>query len=346
MAIMVGTGRGAEHGVLIKNAEALERLERVDTLIVDKTGTLTAGKPKLAGVVPDSGFTEIEVLRLAAGLEQGSEHPLAAAIVAGARDRAIEIPAATGFESHTGKGVTGSVAGRRVALGNRALLQDLRIEVGTLAGRADALRQDGWTVMFVAVAGRAAGLIGVVDPIKESTAEAIDRLHREGLRIVMVTGDNRITAEAVARRLGIDDVRAEVLPAQKREVVQLLQREGRRVAMAGDGINDAPALAEAAVGIAMGTGTDVAMESAGITLVKGDLRGIARARRLSRATMGNVRQNLFLAFVYNAVGVPVAAGVLYPVLGLLISPIWASAAMTLSSVSVIGNALRLRRAEL
>ena len=346
MAIMVGTGRGAETGVLIKNAEALERLERVDTVIVDKTGTLTVGKPSLAGVNPEGGFTEIEVLRLAAGLEQGSEHPLAAAIVAGAHDRAVPILAATGFESYTGKGVTGSVAGRRVALGNVALMQDLRIDVTALAGRADELRRDGWTVMFVAVDGRPAGLIGVVDPIKESTAEAIDMLHREGLRVVMLTGDSRITAEAVARQLGIDDIRAEVLPAQKREVVRQLQREGRIVAMAGDGINDAPALAEAAVGIAMGSGTDVARESAGITLVKGDLRGIARARRLSRATMRNVRQNLFLAFVYNAVGVPVAAGILYPVLGVLISPIWASAAMTLSSVSVIGNALRLRRAEL
>jgi Cu+-exporting ATPase len=346
MAIMVGTGRGAETGVLIKNAEALERLERVDTVIVDKTGTLTVGKPRLAGVLPHGGFAEDEVLRLAAGLEQGSEHPLAAAIVAGARDRAVPILAATGFESYTGKGVTGSVAGHRVALGNVALMQDLRIDVTALAGRADELRRDGWTVMFVAVDGRPAGLIGVVDPIKESTAEAIDMLHREGLRVVMMTGDSRITAEAVARQLGIDDIRAEVLPAQKREVVQQLQREGRIVAMAGDGINDAPALAEAAVGIAMGSGTDVAMESAGITLVKGDLRGIARARRLSRATMRNVRQNLFLAFVYNAVGVPVAAGILYPVLGVLISPIWASAAMTLSSVSVIGNALRLRRAEL
>ena len=346
MAIMVGTGRGAESGVLIKNAEALERLERVDTVIVDKTGTLTVGKPRLAGVVPDHGFSEDEVLRLAAGLEQGSEHPLAAAIVAGARDRAIPVLAATGFDSHTGKGVTGIVAGRRVALGNLALMLDLRIDVATLAGRADALRQDGWTVMFVAVDGRLAGLIGASDPIKESTADAVDMLHREGLRVVMMTGDSRRTAEAVARRLGIEDIRAEVLPAQKREIVQQLQREGRVVAMAGDGINDAPALAEAAVGIAMGSGTDVAMESAGITLVKGDLRGIARARRLSRATMRNVRQNLFLAFVYNAVGVPVAAGVLYPFFGLLISPIWASAAMTLSSVSVIGNALRLRHAEL
>ena len=346
MAIMVGTGRGAEAGVLIKNAEALERLERVDTVVVDKTGTLTVGKPKLAGVIPADGFTENEVLRLVAGLEQGSEHPLAAAIVAGARDRGMPILAASGFESHTGKGVTGAVAGQRVALGNVALMQDLDVDVGALASRADALRQDGWTVMFMAIDGRPAGLVGVVDPIKESAAEAIELLHREGLRIVMITGDNRITADAVARRLPLDEVYADVLPARKREVVRQLQRKGRSVAMAGDGINDAPALAEAAVGIAMGTGTDVAMESAGITLVKGDLRGIARARRLSRATMRNVRQNLFLAFVYNALGVPVAAGVLYPILDLLISPIWASAAMTLSSVSVIGNALRLRNVEL
>jgi Cu+-exporting ATPase len=346
MAIMVGTGRGAEAGVLIKNAEALERLERVDTIVVDKTGTLTAGKPRLAGVVPDNGFSEDEVLRLAAGLEAASEHPLAAAIVAGARERSVPVLAATGFESHTGKGVTGSVAGRRVALGNLPLMQDLGIDVTAVAARADALRADGWTVMFVAIDDRSAGLVGVVDPIKESAAEAIDLLHREGLRIVMLTGDNRITAEAVARRLGLDDVRADVLPAQKRDVVQQLHREGRTVAMAGDGINDAPALAEAAVGIAMGTGTDVAIEAATVTLIKGDLRGIVRARRLSRATMRNVRQNLFLAFVYNAVGVPVAAGVLYPALGVLISPIWASAAMTLSSVSVIGNALRLRRASL
>jgi Cu+-exporting ATPase len=346
MAIMVGTGRGAEAGVLIKNAETLERLERVDTLIVDKTGTLTRGKPSLAGVVPDAAFTENEILSLAAGLEQGSEHPLAAAIVAGARDRGVPIVPATGFESHTGKGVTGSVTGHRVALGNVALMRDLRIDVTALVGRVDELRRDGWTVMFVAADGRAAGLIGVIDPIKESTAEAIEMLHREGLRVIMLTGDSRVTAEAVARRLGIDDIRAEVLPAEKQEVVRQMQHQGRIVAMAGDGINDAPALAEAAVGIAMGSGTDVAMQSAGVTLVKGDLRGIARARRLSRATMRNVRQNLFLAFVYNAVGVPVAAGVLYPALGVLVSPIWASAAMTLSSVSVIGNALRLRRVQL
>ena len=346
MAIMVGTGRGAEAGVLIKNADTLERLERVDTLIVDKTGTLTVGKPRLAGVVTAEGFTEDEVLRLAAGLEHASEHPLAAAIVAGARERAIPILSASGFESHTGKGVTGSVAASRVALGNLQLMNELGISVGVLADRADAFRQDGWTVMFVAIDGRAAGLVGVVDPVKDSAAQAIEMLRREGLRIVMVTGDHRATAEAVCRRLALDEIHADVLPARKREIVQQLQREGRIVAMAGDGINDAPALAEADVGIAMGTGTDVAMESAGITLVKGDLRGIARARRLSRATMRNVRQNLVLAFVYNAVGVPVAAGLLYPVMGVLISPIWASAAMTLSSVSVIGNALRLRKVEL
>jgi Cu+-exporting ATPase len=346
MAIMVGTGRGAQAGVLIKNAEALERLEDVDTIVVDKTGTLTEGKPTLTDVVAAAGFEEPAVVRVAAGIEQGSEHPLAAAIVAGAQARGVEVPRAAAFESHTGKGVTGQVDGRVVALGNEALMSDQRIDVSALAPRADALRQEGATVMFVAVDGRAAGLLGVTDPVKASAPEAIEMLHREGLRIVMLTGDNRTTAQAVARRLGLDDVRADVLPAQKREVVQQLQREGRRVAMAGDGINDAPALAEAAVGIAMGTGTDVAMESAGITLVKGDLRGIARARRLSRATMRNVRQNLFLAFVYNALGVPVAAGALYPVLGVLVSPIWASAAMTLSSVSVISNALRLRRLEL
>ena len=346
MAIMVGTGRGAQAGVLIKNAEALERLEDVDTVVVDKTGTLTEGKPKLSEVVAATGFDENTVLQLAAGLEQGSEHPLAAAIVNGARERGVSVPASSEFESHTGKGVTGTVDGRQVALGNLALMQDRKIDVSGLAERADNLRREGGTVMFVSIDGKAAGLVGVIDPVKASTAEAIEMLHREGLRIVMLTGDNRTTAEAVARRLGLDDVRADVLPAQKREVVQQLQREGRRVAMAGDGINDAPALAEAAVGIAMGTGTDVAMESAGVTLVKGDLRGIARARRLSRATMRNVRQNLFLAFVYNALGVPVAAGILFPAFGILISPIWASAAMTLSSISVIGNALRLRRVEL
>jgi P-type Cu+ transporter len=346
MAIMVGTGRGAAAGVLIKNAEALERLEKVDTLVVDKTGTLTEGKPRLTTVVPRSPFDEAAVLRLAAGLEQASEHPLAAAIVAGARERGISPPAVTAFESITGRGVSGSVDGRDVLLGNAALLEDRGLSVADVGADVERLRAEGQTVMFVAVDGRVAGLLGVSDPIKASTPEAIRMLHDSGLRVVMLTGDSMGTAKAVAAKLGLDEVIAEVLPAQKREVIERLQREGRVVAMAGDGINDAPALAEAAVGIAMGTGTDVAIESAGITLVQGDLRAIARARRLSRATMRNIRQNLFLAFVYNAVGVPVAAGVLYPHLGVLISPIWASAAMTFSSVSVITNALRLRNARL
>ena len=346
IAIMVGTGRGAQSGVLIKNAEALERLEDIDTVVVDKTGTLTEGKPKLADVVVSPGFDETTVLRLASGLEKGSEHPLAAAIVRGATDRGLSIPAAAEFSSHTGKGVSGKVEEHDVVLGNALLMQDRGVDVSALSQSADGYRRDGGTVMFVSVDAKPAGFVVVVDPVKASTIEAIDMLHAEGLRIVMLTGDNRTTAEAVARKLKLDDVRADVLPAQKREVIQQLQREGRRVAMAGDGINDAPALAEASVGIAMGTGTDVAMESAVVTLVKGDLRGIARARRLSRATMRNIRQNLFLAFIYNALGVPVAAGALYPVLGVLISPIWASAAMTLSSVSVILNALRLRRANL
>jgi Cu+-exporting ATPase len=346
MAIMVGTGRGAAAGVLIKNAEALERLERVDTLIVDKTGTLTEGKPKLTRVETLAPFAEEDVLRLAAGLEQASEHPLAAAIVAGAKVRGLAIPPASGFESLTGQGVSGHVEGQSVILGNAALLQARGVDTGSLATRADTLRREGQTTMFVAVAGRVAGILAVADPIKESTPEALAALHADGLRIVMVTGDNQVTAAAVAAKLGIDEVMADILPDQKRAIVQRLQGEGRRVAMAGDGINDAPALAQADVGIAMGTGTDVAIETAGITLVKGDLRAIVRARRLSRATMRNIRQNLFLAFVYNALGVPVAAGVLYPVMGLLISPIWAGAAMTFSSVSVIVNALRLRRIEL
>jgi P-type Cu+ transporter len=346
ISIMVGTGRGAQAGVLIKNAEALERLDEVDTIVVDKTGTLTEGKPALASVLPAEGFGEDDVLQTAASLELGSEHPLAAAIVTGARGRGLVVAGATQFESVTGKGVRGDVNGRRIALGNVALMLDEAVDVSRVTARADTRRADGSTVMFVAIDGRIAGLLVVADPLKSSTKEAIDLLHREGLRVVMLTGDNRTTAEAVGRKLGLDDIRAEVLPAQKREVVRELQRQGRRVAMAGDGINDAPALAEAAVGIAMGTGTDVAMESADVTLVKGDLRGIARARRLSRATMRNIRQNLFLAFVYNALGVPVAAGLLYPFVGVLISPIWASAAMTLSSVSVIGNALRLRRVAL
>jgi P-type Cu+ transporter len=346
MAIMVGTGRGAGAGVLIKNAEALERLEKVDTVVVDKTGTLTEGKPALAGVTSVAPFSDADVLRFAASVERGSEHPLAAAIVAGATARGVAIPTAGDFESITGRGVQGVVDGQRVLLGNARLMQDNGVDPSAASTNADAQRRDGQTVMFLAVSGRIAGTIGAADPVKASTKEAIDLLHREGLRIVMLTGDANSTAQAVASKLGIDEVIADVLPDQKRDAIQRLQREGRTVAMAGDGINDAPALAEAAVGIAMGTGTDVAIESAGITLVKGDLRGIVRARRLSRATMRNIRQNLFLAFVYNAVGVPVAAGVLYPFFGLLISPIWASAAMTLSSVSVIGNALRLRNVEL
>ncbi len=346
MSIMVGTGKGASMGVLIKNAEALEILEKVDTLVVDKTGTLTEGKPQLVTVEPAEGFDEPVLLRLAASLERVSEHPLAEAIVQGAEARGVEFVPVTDFAAHTGKGVTGTVEGRAVALGNAALLADRGIDPGDLAARAEALRGEGQTVMFVAIDGRAAGLVGVADPIKPTTPEAIRDLHAEGITVVMLTGDSRKTAEAVARRLGIDRVEAEVLPDQKAEVVRQLQAEGRIVAMAGDGINDAPALAQAHVGIAMGTGTDVAMESAGVTLVKGDLRGIVRAVRLSRATMRNIRQNLFFAFIYNSLGVPVAAGVLYPFFGLLLSPIIAAAAMSFSSVSVITNALRLRRVKL
>jgi len=346
MSIMVATGKGATAGVLFKNAEAIEVLRNVDTLVVDKTGTLTEGKPSLVSVVPADGVAESELLRLAASLERGSEHPLAAAIVNGAESCGVRLEAADGFEARVGKGVIGRVAGKRVALGNAALLAELSLDAGALAARADALRQEGQTAMFVAVEQRIAGLLGVADPIKATTAEAIAQLHREGLRIVMLTGDARTTAQAVASKLGLDDVIAEVLPDQKVEVVKRLQSEGRVVAMAGDGVNDAPALAQAQVGIAMGTGTDVAMESAGVTLVKGDLRGIARAIRLSHATMRNIRQNLFFAFVYNALGVPIAAGVLYPAFGVLLSPIIAAAAMSLSSVSVIGNALRLRRVRL
>jgi Cu+-exporting ATPase len=346
MSIMVGTGRGAMAGVLIRNAEALEVMEKVDTLVVDKTGTLTEGRPKLVTVEPADGIPIEELIRLAASLERGSEHPLAAAIVDGALGRGVTPAAAAGFRSVTGKGVVGRVDGHDLALGNRRLMEDLRIALGSLAERAEALRSDGQTVMFVAVDGRLAGLVGVADPIKATTPEALDLLRTSGLHLVMLTGDSRATAEAVARKLGLEDVQAEVLPEQKIEVVKRLQAEGHRVAMAGDGVNDAPALAQADVGIAMGTGTDVAMKSAGITLVKGDLRGIARARRLSQATMRNIRENLFFAFVYNALGVPIAAGVLYPITGLLLSPIIASVAMTFSSVSVIGNALRLRRTPL
>jgi len=344
MSIMVATGKGATMGVLFKNAEAIEVLRKVDTLVVDKTGTLTEGKPKLVTVAPADGVDEAELLRLAASLERGSEHPLAAAIVKGAESRGVTLVNADGFESVTGKGVTGRVDGREVALGNRALLDSLGVDPGVLGDQAEALRADAQTVMFVAVDGQAAGLLGVADPIKASTPEAIETLHREGIRLVMLTGDSATTAQAVAGKLGIDEVRAEVLPDQKADMVKQLQAEGRIVAMAGDGINDAPALAQAQVGIAMGTGTDVAMESAGVTLVKGDLRGIARARRLSRRTMRNIKQNLFFAFVYNAAGVPVAAGVLYPAFGLLLSPIIAAAAMSFSSLSVVSNSLRLRGA--
>jgi len=346
MAIMVGVGRGAMAGILIKNAEALEVLERVDTLVVDKTGTLTEGRPRVSSLVALPAWTELELLRLAASLERGSEHPLAAAIVAGAQERTLTLSDVRGFRSVTGKGVVGAVDGRNVALGNRALLDELGVDPRGLIERAETLRQDGQTVMLVAVDGRAAGLLGVADPLKRSSREAIAMLHDERIRVVMLTGDSRTTAAAVARQLGLDEIQAEVLPAQKSEIVRRLQAEGRVVAMAGDGINDAPALAQAHVGIAMGTGTAVAIESAGVTLVKGDLRGIARARRLSRATMRNIRQNLFFAFVYNVLGIPLAGGVLYPVFGLVLSPIVASAAMTFSSVSVIGNALRLRRLDL
>jgi len=346
MSIMVGTGRGAQAGVLIKNAEALELLEKVDTLVVDKTGTLTEGKPRLASVHALPGWNEAEVLRLAATLERGSEHPLAAAIVARAQEKGLQLGAAREFRSVTGEGVLGKVEGKTVALGNRKLFDELKVKLNGLATKADELGDEGQIVVFIAVDGLACGLLAVTDPIKQSTPEAIRALQRDGIRIVMVTGDTPTTAEAVGRRLGIDEVEAEVLPDQKGRVIERLQAQGRVVAMAGDGINDAPALAQADVGIAMGTGTDVAMESAGVTLVKGDLRGIVRARRLSEGTMGNIRQNLFFALVYNSIGVPLAAGVLYPVLGLLLSPMLAAAAMTFSSVSVISNALRLRRMEL
>jgi Cu+-exporting ATPase len=342
MSIMVGTGKGARMGVLIKNAEALEVMEQVDTLVLDKTGTLTEGRPKLVAVHAESGQDEDSVLRLAASLERASEHPLAEAIVRGAEDRGLRLAETETFESVTGKGVSGLVEGRRVVIGTSRYLASIGIEPGSLAARAESQRAEGRTVMLVAVDDRAAGLIAVADPLKETTPEAIRALHAEGLSVVMLTGDNATTAAAVARTLGIDRVEAEVLPEHKAEIVKRLQAEGHRVAMAGDGINDAPALAQADVGVAMGTGTDVAMESAGVTLVKGDLRGILRARRLSRAVMRNIRQNLFFAFVYNALGVPIAAGVLYPVFGLLLSPIIAAAAMSFSSVSVIGNALRLR----
>ncbi len=344
MSIMVATGKGATMGVLFKNAEAIEVLRKVDTLVVDKTGTLTEGKPKLVSVVAESGFEESALLRLAATLERGSEHPLAASIVQGSEERSLALGEATAFESVTGKGVLGNVDGNAVALGNLALMTQLKVQLGSLVEKAEALRVEGQTVMFIAVDGKPAGFVGVADPIKESTPEAIRALHKEGIRIVMLTGDSETTARAVAKKLDIDEVVAGVLPDQKAEVIKRLQKEKHIVAMAGDGINDAPALAQAEVGIAMGTGTDVAMESASVTLVKGDLRGIVRARDLSRRTMRNIKQNLFFAFFYNAAGIPIAAGVLYPFFGLLLSPMIAAAAMSLSSVSVIGNALRLQRA--
>jgi Cu+-exporting ATPase len=346
MSIMVGVGKGASAGVLIKNAEALERFEKVDTLVVDKTGTLTEGKPRVTAVVPAAGFDESTVLSFGASLEKSSEHPLAAAILAAAAEREVALQEVTNFASVTGKGVTGTIGGRRVAVGNAALLKDRGVASADLEARADALRTDGATALFVAVDDKPAGIIAVADPIKPTTMAALDALRSEGIRIVMLTGDNQITAQAVAAKLGITEVEAEVLPDQKNAIVRRLKSEGRVVAMAGDGVNDAPALAEADVGIAMGTGTDVAMQSAGLTLVKGDLAGIVRGRALSRATMRNIRENLVLAFVYNVVGIPVAAGVLYPAFGLLLSPIIAAAAMSLSSVSVIGNALRLRAARI
>ena len=342
MSIMVGTGKGASAGVLIKNAESLEILEKVDTLVVDKTGTLTEGKPRLSGIYPQQNHNEDDLLQAIASLEQASEHPLAEAIVAAAKDKGLAIEKVGNFESLTGRGVTGTINNRLVAIGNQKLCEELGVDVGSLPEQANQLREDGQTVMFIVIDKLAAGLISVADPIKETTSKAIDALHKEGLTIVMLTGDNQKTAEAVARKLGIDRVEADVLPDQKAEVVKQLQAAGHIVAMAGDGINDAPALAQAHVGIAMGTGTDVAMESAGVTLIKGDLQGIVRARHLSRAVMKNIRQNLFFAFIYNSLGVPIAAGILYPVFGLLLSPMIAALAMSFSSVSVIGNALRLR----
>ncbi len=342
MSIMVGTGKGAQNGILIKNAEALETFEKVDTIVVDKTGTLTEGRPKLVLVEPQPTLTEAELLTLAASVEKGSEHPLAAAIVAGAEERGAEVKNATGFASVTGEGVEAEVDGRKVALGNAKMMKRVGAHDEKLVAVAEDHRREGQTVMFISVDGKPAGLIGVADPIKETTPEAIRALHAAGVKVVMLTGDSRATAEAVGAKIGIDEIHADVSPEDKNRIVRELQDAGAKVAMAGDGINDAPALAQADVGIAMGTGTDVAMESAGVTLVKGDLRGVARARRLSQATMRNIRQNLFFAFIYNTLGVPVAAGVLYPVFGLLLSPMIAAAAMSFSSVSVIGNALRLR----
>jgi Cu+-exporting ATPase len=346
MSIMVGVGRGAGLGVLIKNAEALERLEKIDTLVVDKTGTLTEGKPSVTRIVPAGSFDADELLRLASGVERASEHPLALAIVAAAEAKGMSIPQVSEFDSPTGKGAIGLVDGKRITLGNARFLEGNGIAAGSMAKQADELREDGATGIFMGVDGEVAGVFAIADPIKGTTHEALSALRSEGISVVMLTGDNRTTAEAVARRLGIDNVEAEVLPDQKSAVIERLKGEGRIVAMAGDGVNDAPALAAADVGIAMGSGTDVAIESAGVTLLKGDLMGIVRARRLSEATMVNIRQNLFFAFVYNAAGVPIAAGLLYPFFGILLSPIIAAAAMALSSVSVVTNALRLNRVRL
>jgi Cu+-exporting ATPase len=342
MSIMVGVGRGAQAGVLIKNAEALERMEKIDTLVIDKTGTLTEGKPKVVAVRTAAGFDEAQVLKFAASVERGSEHPLAAAILATAAERKLNLEPVSDFDSPAGKGVTGTVRGKKIALGNARFLSELNIHTSTLRVGAERLRSEGATAIFLAVDGETVGVIAIADPVKQTTPDALKALAADNIRVVMLTGDNRTTAQAVARQLGISEVEAEVLPDQKSAVVEKLRREGRAVAMAGDGVNDAPALAAAEVGIAMGTGSDVAIESAGITLLKGDLTGIVKARALSQAVMRNIRQNLFFAFIYNALGVPVAAGVLYPAFGLLLSPIIAAAAMALSSVSVIGNALRLR----
>ena len=346
MSIMVGVGRGAQAGVLIRNAEALERMEKVDTLVIDKTGTLTEGKPKLVQIVAGEGFNETDILKFAASVERASEHPLAAAIVSAAAERNIAPAPVRGFDSPTGKGALGMIDGKRVVLGNARFLQEVNIDTTTLAPQAEALRQDGATAIFIAIDGKPAGILAIADPVKTTTPQALAALKAEGIRVVMLTGDNRTTAQAVARKLGIDEVEADVLPDQKSAVVEKLRKEGRVVAMAGDGVNDAPALAAAEVGIAMGTGTDVAMESAGVTLLKGDLMGIVKARTLSHAVMRNIRQNLFFAFVYNAAGVPIAAGILYPAFGILLSPVIAAAAMALSSVSVVGNALRLRATRL
>jgi Cu+-exporting ATPase len=346
MSIMVGVGRGAQAGVLIRNAEALERLEKVDTLVVDKTGTLTEGKPKVVATVPATGFQENDILQLAASIERASEHPLADAVVRAAKERGIELAAVESFDSPTGKGATGKVLGKSIVLGNSKYLSSIGIETSALDAEAERLRGEGATVINMAIDGKLAGLFAIADPVKASTPEALKALAAEGVKVIMLTGDNRTTAKAVAQKLGIAEVEAEVLPDQKSAVVTKLRNAGRIVAMAGDGVNDAPALAAADVGIAMGTGTDVAMESAGVTLLKGDLTGIVRARKLSQATMRNIRQNLFFAFIYNAAGIPIAAGILYPAFGILLSPIIAAAAMALSSVSVVGNALRLRATKL